>query len=87
MSVRFSMATVWPSLSLTIGASCLRLQGFAEAIGVVGLVGKYATRRRDAVEQVGSDADVGDVAGCQDEGERSAFSIGHSVDLAGPPAT
>jgi hypothetical protein len=43
--------------------------------------------RRDAVEKTGSDADVGNVAGRQDEGERFAFSIGHSVGLAGPPAT
>lgn len=64
----------------------LRLQELAEVIGIIGFVGEQATWRRDAVEQVGGDADVGDVAGRQDEGERSAFSIGHSVDLAGPPA-
>jgi len=55
--------------------------------GVIGLVGQQAARWCDVIQQRGGHADVGDVAGRQDESERFAFSIGHSVDLAGPPAT
>ena len=60
---------------------------FSEVIGVVGLVRQQALRRRDIVEQRGRDADVGNVAWRQDEGDRLALSVGQSVDLAGPSAT
>jgi hypothetical protein len=52
-------------------------------VGVIGLVGQQATRWCDIAEQRGSDTDVGDIARCQDEGDRLALSIGQSVDLAG----
>ncbi len=57
----------------------LRCQGPAEVIDILGLVGQQAARPGDAVQQAGGDADVGDGARRQDEGERSAFSIGHST--------
>jgi len=56
-------------------------------VGIIGLVGEQAPRWRNTVEQSGGEADVSDVAWRQDEGERPALSVGHSVDLAGPPAT
>jgi len=65
----------------------LRLKRLAQMVGVVSLVSEQATGRCDVVEQRRGNADVGDVAGCQDEGDRSALSVGQSVDLAGPPAT
>ena len=39
------------------------------------------------LQQGGGDADVGNVAWRQDEGDRFALSVGQSVDLAGPSAT
>ena len=60
---------------------------FSGVIGVVGLVRQQALRRRGIVEQRGRDADVGNIAWRQDEGDRLALSVGQSVDLAGPSAT
>jgi hypothetical protein len=53
-----------------------------EVIGVIGLVRQQAPWRGDIVKQSGSGADVGDVAGRQDEGGRLALSIGQNVDFA-----
>ena len=64
-----------------------RLEPLAQVIGIVGLVGQQAFRRRDLVEQRSGDADVGDVAWRQDEGDRLALSVSQSMDLAGPSAT
>jgi hypothetical protein len=56
-------------------------------VSVVSLVSEQATRQRDVIEKSVCNADVGNVAWCQDEGDRSALSVGQSVDLAGPSAT
>lgn len=63
------------------------LEPLTEVISIVGFVGQQAARWRDVVEQGGGDGDIGDVARCQDEGDRFALGVGQSVDLAGPPAT
>lgn len=65
----------------------LSFQALPEMVSVIGLIGQQATRRRRILEQGSGNADVGDVAKCQDEGERLALSVGQSMDLAGPPAT
>ena len=45
-----------------------RLQPLMQVVGVIGFVGQQAPRRRAIIEQSSGDADVGDVAGGQDEG-------------------
>lgn len=65
----------------------MSFERFAEVIGIVGFIRQQAFRRRDIVEQRSCDADVGNVAWRQDEGDRLALSVGQSVDLAGPSAT
>ena len=65
----------------------LGFKRLTEMVSVVSLVSEQATRRRDVIEKSVCNADVGDVAWRQDECDRSALSIGQSVDLAGPPAT
>ena len=79
------MATAAVGRDHDLGAE--RPQPLSQMIGVVGLVGQQASRRRDVVEQGPGDADVGDVAWRQDKGDRLALSGGQSVDLAGPSAT
>jgi hypothetical protein len=72
------------------GNNDFRALGFkrlTEMVGVVGPVREQATRWCDVVEQSVGDADVGDIAWRQDKGDRSALSVGQSVDLAGPPTT
>ena len=64
-----------------------RLEPLTEVVGIISFISQQALRRRDIVEQSSGDADVGDVAGRQDEGDRLALSVGQSVDLAGPSAT
>ena len=64
-----------------------RPEPLAEVVGVVGLVGQQAPRRRDVVEQGLRNADVGNFARRQDEGDRLVLSVGQSVDLADPSAT
>ena len=65
----------------------LKFERSAQIVCIIGLVGEQPTRRCDAFEEMRGDGDVRDVAGCQDEGDRLALSVGQSVDLAGPPAT
>ena len=64
-----------------------RLEPLAEVVGVIGLVRQQAAWWRHIVEQRGRDADIGDISRRQDKGDRLAFSVGQSVDLAGPSTT
>jgi hypothetical protein len=63
------------------------LQPSAEGISVVGAVGEEAPWGGNRSQQRGGDADVGDIAGRQREGERSAAIIGQRVNLARAPAS
>ncbi len=67
--------------------AALFFEVLAQMVGIIGLVGQQAAWCGDAFKQRRRNTDVGDVARCQDEGDRFALSIGQSVDLAGPPAT
>jgi hypothetical protein len=85
-------AVQWVRLAARAGGGnddlgALGFQALSEMVRVIGLVGQQTVRRGDVIEQGGRDADVGDVAGRQDEADRLALSVGQSVDLAAPPAT
>lgn len=58
----------------------------AQAVGIVGFVSEQAPGRDDRTEQRYGDADVGDVARCQGDGDRSAAIVGQAVDFARPAA-
>lgn len=55
-----------------------------QAIGIIGFVSKQASGRDDCAEQRYGDANVGDIARCQGDGDRSAAIVGQAVDLACP---
>jgi hypothetical protein len=65
-------------------AASLLPEPAAEMVGVTSLVSQQAPRWLDALDQSGGSADIGDVAGHQDKGDRLASSIGQSMDRAGP---
>ncbi len=56
----------------------------AQTISVIGLVGNETANRRGDAQQWNSHADIGNVAGRQGKGDRSAAIVGQAVDLAGP---
>jgi len=51
-------------------------------VGVIGAIGHQPADRSGAVEKAGSDRDVVDVAGSQDEDARPALGVGERVELA-----
>ena len=58
----------------------------AQAIRVIGLVCDQMFRRRDGAQQRHGHADIGDIAGRQREGDRSAAIIGQTMDFRGAPS-
>lgn len=59
---------------------------FAQAVGVISLIGEQAPWWRHRTEQRDGDADDGDVARRQGDGDRSAAIVGQAMDFARPPA-
>ena len=56
----------------------------AQAVGIIGFIGKQASGRDDCLQKRDSDADVCDVAWRQGDGDRSAAIVGQAMDLARP---
>lgn len=63
------------------------LEPVAQAVGIIGFVGEQAPGWSCSAQQRYRHADIGDVARCQREGDRSAAIVGQAMDLAGPTAT
>ena len=59
-----------------------RLSQFPKTVGIIGLIGKQAFGLVHGGQERNGHVDVGDVAGCQGEGDRSATIIGQSMDFA-----
>lgn len=64
-----------------------RLEPVAQPVGVVSLVRQQPFGATHPFQQRDRDGDVGNVARCQCEGDRSALIIGQSMDLARSSAT
>ncbi len=63
------------------GADAAQLEPAAQAFGAISLVGDQPPGRRDGADERHRHGDVGDVARCQRERDRSAAIIGQAMDL------
>lgn len=68
------------------GLDVSRGQPVTQAVGIIGFIGEQPLWWNDRTEQRDGHSDVGDIAWCQGDGDRSAAIIGQAMDLAGPPA-
>ena len=72
----------------SVGCSAwpLILDHFADAIGVVGLVGQHDGTRAEVIEQTVCDLAVVCLSGSQAEPDRQALRVDNDVDLCREPA-
>src|SRR6476620_11094336 len=58
------------------------LEPVPKTVGIIGLIGEQAFGLVHGGQERNGHGDVGDIAGCQGEGNRSATIIGQSMDFA-----
>ena len=74
------------ALGRDVGRGTLVLDQFADAVGVVGLVGQHDGARAEVVKQLVGDLPVVRLPGSQAEPDREPLRINDDVDLGREPA-